>query len=547
MNSVRAERTSFFQTSVMQILLLLFSSFWINLLDLSIPIILMQVYDRIIAYQNQSTLIVLCVSGVLAICVASILKFLKMLITQRIGSASEYELTLDILKSYLVAKKEDKNKVTQYGLIEVIRSVGEIRNFKISDQLQTIFDLPFLIIYLLALYYIDFKIAVFNFAVISISIFVMYIVSRSNVLGSKLLSELRDQEYNFLTEIIHKIFVVKSVSFEKRLLKEYQDYKSKGQTLQYREKFLGFCVSSFVQILSNVCLLGTVMVGASSVTKGGMTVGGLTAATLISGRLMQPVFGLIRLWVKISEIRKKESDIHKVLGYEAEDLKGDIPKELSASAVSFFNFSVMEEDKLYFENLNFDFDEKKTYYMNGLDQSRTQELFSAICAENNEAQGDVYVYGVPVREISKEYLRSKVLKISNNGHFFRGTVIDNITLFSEEKSLGQICASLVGLNGYFSELKDGYQTLLSPDTLEGIPVSILQRIQLARVLFFKPKILLIDNIDQQMDYITRQVFIDILIRLRPHMTIILSSQQVYPKDTFDYEVLLHNNKLKFAV
>lgn len=83
---------------------------------------------------------------------------------------------------------------------------------------------------------------------------------------------------------------------------------------------------------------------------------------------------------------------------------------------------------------------------------------------------------------------------------YQGTFRQNISLFNDEVSASEIfnVANMVGLHSYVYQFQHAYSHVLrSNDSV--LPISIRYKIELARVLLFKPSLIIMDSLDSQID------------------------------------------------
>lgn len=530
-----------------QALSLMLASITVNILGLATPLILMQIYDRIIAHENKSTLVALIVGGTVAIFIEAFLKFYKGKLLNRLSSEEEFSLSIILLKKVLFSNPKSQKDIKASKLTEGIESLNQIRQVKINDALNALFDLPFLFFYVLALYFLNVQIAVFNAIVIIITITMMFFFTRRESKQKKTWLQLKNEELEFQSEILLKSNIIKSISLEKILYNQFWDLKGKLQTYHHKEKIYSSIITATTQSLSLICLLGTVLLGAFNATEGRITIGGLTACTLIAGKIMQPVFSLIRYWIRIPEVRIRTDElldiynIPQITQTEKNHLK-DVEKVLSIK-----NLTIKDGENLIFNDMRFKFDPHQIYMLKNFSANEVEKFFETLIFEFEEHRNTIFINGTALEKIANSDLRKTIFYIPKEGDFFNGTILENISLFSENNQLAELCASLLSLDSYYNELKDGYETTLNTEALENLPISLLQRIQLARALYFRPKILLIDKIDQDMDQETKEIFKNTLHRLKTEMTIIFASDLNYENTFYDFDLRLQDGKLRINI
>ena len=120
---------------------LLLSTFSINILSLALPIMTLQVYDRILPNQGTGTLSIL-VSGVcIAICLEMFLRLARAYVIGRSGAQYEHLIACQAMEKVLNA---DLSKTKNYGIGEHLQrmsAVGKLKDFYNGHALSTLCEL----------------------------------------------------------------------------------------------------------------------------------------------------------------------------------------------------------------------------------------------------------------------------------------------------------------------------------------------------------------------------------------------------------------------
>ena len=119
-------------------------SFFINLLMLTIPLYMLQVFDRVLAGFSQDTLVYLTILAVFSLAVLSLLDAARLKILHKVSSWLDRSLSpLALVKS--VDADLCEGGYTQ----ESLRDLTKIREFMCGMDALSFFDSPWTIIYLL--------------------------------------------------------------------------------------------------------------------------------------------------------------------------------------------------------------------------------------------------------------------------------------------------------------------------------------------------------------------------------------------------------------
>ena len=142
-------------------------------------------------------------------------------------------------------------------------------------------------------------------------------------------------------------------------------------------------------------------------------------------------------------------------------------------------------------------------------------------------EGLVYLDGINLYGPTHEALRDQISYVGATAPLFRGTILDNLTMFgcSSDAQHGRRAAALIGLEKEIHVLPQGYDTLLGAGIIENLPASTTQRIAIARALASRPRILILDEANSVLDQFGEAALIKALKQLRGQLTILIVSHR----------------------
>jgi ATP-binding cassette subfamily B protein RaxB len=126
--------------------------------------------------------------------------------------------------------------------------------------------------------------------------------------------------------------------------------------------------------------------------------------------------------------------------------------------------------------------------------------------------GEVLIGGVRISSVDRDALRRTVASVTQNDSLFAGSIADNICFFDASADQARIeeCARLAAIHAEIAGLPMGYNTMIG---YFGAALSAgqQQRILLARALYARPSILVLDEATSHLD-VKREVLVSSAIR-----------------------------------
>jgi ATP-binding cassette subfamily C protein LapB len=137
--------------------------------------------------------------------------------------------------------------------------------------------------------------------------------------------------------------------------------------------------------------------------------------------------------------------------------------------------------------------------------------------------GRVMIGGIDAHELDALNRTGGIALLPQQSVLFRGTLLDNLTSFQTEERADSALrmTALFGVDEVIGRLPQGYQTEVTDQAIQSLPLGVLQRITIARALASKPTLLLFDEANSCLDRHSDAVLKDVLASLRCRTTMVL--------------------------
>ncbi|MDI9335965.1 MAG: ATP-binding cassette domain-containing protein [Gammaproteobacteria bacterium] len=499
----------------------------INVLALITSLYSMQVYDRVIPNHGIDTLVALTIGVCGGIILEAVSKFLRSYIMDLAIEEMDLKLSHDIFER-LVRVRMDQFPASVGTLSGQLRSYEMIRGFATSATLYLLVDTPFGLFFLFVIWLIGGELI----ALVPLSFFFISLLfglslrkrTEQHVKSSQAASH---RKMGLLVETVEGAETIKGNGSTWHFLAKWNalSRKSVEEDLNIRRiSEGGMFYAAGLQQLSYVVLIAVGAYIAATTTD--LTTGGLIAASIISGRVLQPVTALPSLLVQWSNAKSALESLESVFRLEQDNQDTDQPIMLEHINGDFLLEKVTfsypgRPHTLDIKNLSIKKGER-VGLIGSLGSGKTTML-KLLSGMYRPQIGRVLLDGVDIQHISRTILSQKIGILPQHIRLFAGTLRENLLagiIGVSDQRLREMCE----YTGVMSIINSHSKGLDMPITEGGQGVSGGQKqcIALTRLLLSNPQIWLLDEPTASMDDATEMRALQLLSKLvRPEHTLVL--------------------------
>lgn len=311
---------------------------------------------------------------------------------------------------------------------------------------------------------------------------------------------------------------------------------------------LGSLFSVVCTIITGMCMVVVLWLGALRVRDGQMTLGQLLMFYTSAGYMFGPVAGISTF---SSWFHRLRTVCHKVVCVMDEPIKVTDPDEAlpvptEAPQLQFENVSLRysKDRDPALQNVSFTLPAGATLCVMGPSGAGKSTLAKLAGRIYDPSEGQVLVDGNDIRRYKLAHLRRIAGFVSQEPVIFDGTIRDNIQYGSENRPHQHVvtAAQYAQIHEFIVRLPDRYETLTCERglTLSG---GQKQRVNLARVLLYDPKLLILDDCTSALDAETEAKLVQGFEEVLRGRTCVLISHRISIAIRCDYVMMLNEGKI----
>lgn len=491
---------------------LLFLSMLLQGLSILSPYYMQWVLDSVLLSNDLSLLKILAIGFSFVVVLQTLISTFRSWVTLRVSSALTLQMGSNLFNHLIKLPLSFFEKRHVGDVVSRFESMNNIKEILTTGLIESIIDGAMVIIVLIVMFiYSPMLTFIVLFSVI-ISYFVQticYVPSRR--ISEELIISEAKEDSTFLESIraIQAIKLFSNEGYRKNLwLNRYSDSINNNIRLEK----LNLLEESIVKLLLGIESIIVIYFGAKLVMNGDLTVGMLiafvaykTQFTTSANSFIDNIisFRLLGLHLeRISDIALEERD--------SPDNFFELPQEYIENAfleVNGVSFKYSDSSKYIFEDVSFDIKEGESIAIVGPSGCGKTTLAKLMLGLLKPAEGNVSLGGVALDNYSdhKRFFGA----VMQNDTLLSGTISENIAFFEPEVDENHLiqCCKVACIHDDISSLPMGYNSLVG-DMGSIFSGGQLQRIFLARALYKKPKILILDESTSNLDGVTSGIVDD---------------------------------------
>lgn len=496
----------------------------LNLLMLTVPLYMLQVYDRVLTTANVDTLLALSGLVFVALTAFGLLDAVRSRILARVGVWLDRELGSAVLAGAVAEARRAAGGVSAQGL----RDLATLRAYVGGAGVLPLFDAPWAPVFLAIVFVIH---PVLGWIGIGGAVLLIGCAALNDVATRKKVVEANGatvRALNAADAAIRNADAITAMGMLPDLARRWRGTTLRSLDLQLSAIDAAGSISAIakaVRLMLQAAMLG---VGGYLVILNEMSAGSIVASSVVLARGLAPIEQMIGAWRGFVGARTAYRRLDELLaGAPAAEAGTALPRPDGRIDVDKMSYVPPGVRLPVVRNLSFHLDPGDVLGVVGPSGAGKTTLVRLLVGSLQPTSGHVRLDGAEVAVWPDADRGRHVGYLPQTVELFAGTVRDNVARLSEAGDDAVIAAAqLAGAHRTILGLPKGYDTPIGEG---GVPISggQRQRIGLARAVFGDPALLVLDEPNAHLDGEGEQALARAVTRMRERgVTVILIAQRV---------------------
>ncbi|MBL4787012.1 MAG: type I secretion system permease/ATPase [Cohaesibacteraceae bacterium] len=519
-------------------------SLFINLLMLTGPLFMLQIYDSVLASGSVPTLVVLSILVAGLYLVLGFLELIRSRLLVRIGHNLDHHNCDPVFTSVLHHSLDPENG-SRFS--SALRELTTLRQFVSGPGPSTLFDAPWAPLYLAIIFAFHWTMGVLAITG-AIVLFIIALLAERLVRSPMSTASGADAKaLNHSEAGIRNAEVLSAMGMHLRFAKLWRGFHGKALIFHAKTNDRSGTLTATSKSLRLFLQSAMLALGAWLAIQQSISAGTMIAASIILGRALQPVEQAIGQWRSFVQARQAYSRIVTLLA-NTPDVENHmaLPAPSGPLLASGIQIAIPGKRGLIVEHAEFDVLPGEVLVVIGPSASGKSTLARALVGVWPLVGGEIRLDGSTLDQWNREVIGDHIGYLPQNVELFEGTIARNISRFHEDPDEEEIieAAKMAGIHHMVLGFSHGYDTVLERDGTN-LSAGQRQRIALARAIYKKPALIVLDEPNSNLDNQGDTDLVETLTKLREtNCIVVVIAHRLSVMEAADKVLVLENGRQK---
>ncbi|MCX7300700.1 MAG: type I secretion system permease/ATPase [Rhodobacterales bacterium] len=473
-------------------------SFFVNMLMLTGPLYMLNVYDRVLGSHSFETLLALSVLVLFLYGMMGILDFVRGRVMGRVGARFQARLDRRVFAATMRGTTSGRaGRQAASGL----RDLEAVQKLLTSPALMSVYDLPFAPVFFIGIFVFH---PWMGYLGLAGAVVLIAFALANQAASKKPLEEATATTYQaemIGNQIRSEADVVQSMGMRGAAFGRWQLARGKSLDANIAAADTGGTYGSLIKAFRLFLQSAMLGLGAYLVLNHTMTAGGMIASSILLGRALSPVESIVGQWALFQRAREAWGNLAILLSELPEENKRTaLPRPKARLELEQVTVIPPGDQQATLRMISFVVQPGQAVGVIGVSGAGKSTLAKAITGLWPPTAGKIRLDGASLDQYDPDVLGQYVGYLPQRVALFEGTIKDNIARLSPTPDDAAVvkAAKQAAAHEMILKLPDGYDTRVSANggRLSG---GQIQRIGLARAMYGDPVVLVLDEPNSNLD------------------------------------------------
>lgn len=494
-----------------------FSAF-VNVLMLTAPLYMLQVFDRVLTSRSVDTLLALSLIAVVALATLAFLEGVRSLALGRAGTWLDRALASVVLRIGL----EDRIAGNAGADAQGLRDLNAVRSFISGPAMFPLLDAPWIPLFLGVIFVLH---PALGWLALGGACVLLALAVANELVTRRPLQEATTLQLEATHEAeaaIRNADVIEAMGMFQAVARRWDTRQHEAHALQQRASERSGALSAlskFCRLALQIAMLG---VGAWLVLGHELTPGGMIAGTILLGRALAPVDQAMGSWRQFVAARGAWARLGEQIERGAAPVETmTLPRPTGRIECEDVTYRHRRTGDPTLKSVSFALEPGRILGIVGPSAAGKTTLARLLIGNLRPALGHVRLDGMDVAAWPSDDRGRHIGYLPQTVELFSGTIRENIARLGPGESEAVIdAAQLAGVHEMVLRLEDGYDTDIG-DGGAALSAGQRQRVGLARALYGDPSLVVLDEPNSNLDQTGLDALVGALEALRERGTTVV--------------------------
>ncbi|MCC1480363.1 type I secretion system permease/ATPase [Roseibaca sp. Y0-43] len=477
-------------------------SIFTNMLMLTGPLFMLQVYDRVLSSRSEATLVVLFALVAFLYLMYGLLDHARARIAARAGARYQLEMDAPVFKAALAGAVA--RGASRHLPVRATQDVSLLQQLTASQVFMALFDFPWVPLFIGVIALLHPWLGAFAAgAAVLLAALSLLNISRSRARQERVFAAQQKAE-GMGRQLSAEAAQMRSLGMQSVALDQWSRLRADALTQSIAGNDSSGSFGATARAIRLFLQSAMLALGAWLVLRAELSPGGMIAASIILGRALAPLDQLIGGWPQVQAARAAQARLRELLdGAPPEPERTRLPHPKGHLAVKGLALRIPGSegrDGILLRDVSFEVKPGQALGVIGDSGAGKSSLAEALVGIWPPFAGEIRLDGALLSQYDPSQLGRAIGYLPQRVTLFAGRIRDNIARLDPAASDEDIinAAKAAGAHDLILAQQKGYDTIIDAEG-GGLSGGQVQRIALARAFYGNPALLVLDEPNSDLD------------------------------------------------